>query len=65
MKLAVQIVHRADGWYLATCPSLPGCVTRGQTQEEAERRLRDAIRGYLGALNTFVPGELHSEMLRA
>jgi len=32
-----------DGGFIAECPSLPGCVTDGETKEEALRNMRDAI----------------------
>lgn len=35
-----------DG-YLAEAPELPGCVTAGETVEEAERMLRDAMEGWI------------------
>jgi antitoxin HicB len=33
--------------YLAEAPELPGCVTAGETVEEAERMLRDAMEGWV------------------
>lgn len=33
--------------YLAEAPELPGCVTAGETIEEAERMLRDAMEGWV------------------
>jgi predicted RNase H-like HicB family nuclease len=39
-----------EGGYVATCPSLPGLVTEGDTLEEARIMAADAIRGYLEAL---------------
>ena len=39
-----------DGWWVAECPSLPGCVSQGRTKEEALENIREAIRGYIGAL---------------
>jgi antitoxin HicB len=54
MKLCVRIVHTERGDYVATCPSLPGCVTRGQTREEARQILGEAIRGYLASISEFV-----------
>lgn len=35
-----------DG-YLAEAPELPGCVTAGETVEEALAMLRDAIEGWI------------------
>ena len=36
--------------YTVTVPDLPGCVTEGDTVEEALANAREAIRGYLKAL---------------
>jgi predicted RNase H-like HicB family nuclease len=39
-----------DGYWVAECPSLPGCVSQGKTREEAITNARDAIREYVLAL---------------
>jgi predicted RNase H-like HicB family nuclease len=39
-----------DGFYVAECPSLPGCVSQGSTREEAITNIREAIRAYIAAL---------------
>lgn len=39
-----------DGYWVAECPSLPGCVTQGDTRESAIANAREAIRGYIRAL---------------
>lgn len=39
-----------DGFWVVECPSLPGCVSQGQTKEEAITNIRDAIEGYIAAL---------------
>ena len=42
------IVHEAEeGGYWAEVPSLPGCATQGETMEELEFNLKDAISGCL------------------
>ncbi len=44
------IIHTAeDGGYWAEVPALPGCVTQGDTKEELESNLREAIEGWLAA----------------
>ena len=35
---------------MAECPSLPGCISQGETREEAIRNIREAIEGYIAAL---------------
>lgn len=39
-----------DGGYVAECPRLPGCMSQGDTVEEALGMIRDAIRGHLAVL---------------
>jgi len=36
-----------EGGYLVTVPALPGCLSQGDTVEEALENIKDAIRGYL------------------
>jgi predicted RNase H-like HicB family nuclease len=42
-KWVVTIEKDEDGWYIAECPSIPGCVSQGQTEEEALENIKDAI----------------------
>ena len=39
-----------DGTYTVIVPALPGCLTFGDTIEEAERNIQEAITGYLEVL---------------
>lgn len=39
-----------DGYWVAECPSLPGCISQGKTREEAIENVREAIKGYVAAL---------------
>jgi predicted RNase H-like HicB family nuclease len=39
-----------DGYWVAECPSLPGCISQGKTREEAIQNIREAIQGYIAAL---------------
>jgi predicted RNase H-like HicB family nuclease len=39
-----------DNFWVAECPSLPGCVSQGDTREEAIHNIREAIQGYIAAL---------------
>jgi predicted RNase H-like HicB family nuclease len=38
-----------DGYWVAECPSLPGCISQGETKEKAIENIREAIRGYVAA----------------
>ncbi|MGH9343757.1 MAG: type II toxin-antitoxin system HicB family antitoxin [Terriglobia bacterium] len=44
MKLLISIYQDEDGMYVADCPSIPGCVSQGKTEVEAERNIRQAIK---------------------
>jgi predicted RNase H-like HicB family nuclease len=49
MRQAV-VFKGEDGYWVAECLSLPGCVSQGQTREEAVSQMRDAIRLYIAVL---------------
>ena len=44
MKFTITITRDEDGIYIAECPSIPGCVSQGKTEEEAQRNIKDAIK---------------------
>jgi predicted RNase H-like HicB family nuclease len=46
----VVIYPGEDEYWVAECPSLPGCVSQGGTKEEAIANIREAIQGYVAAL---------------
>lgn len=50
MKYRVLIEPDEDGVFVATVPSLPGCVADGPTREDALRSVRDAIVLYVESL---------------
>ncbi len=39
-----------DGYWVTECPSLPGCVSQGKTREESLVNMKEAIQGYITAL---------------
>jgi predicted RNase H-like HicB family nuclease len=43
MTFAVTISRDEDGVWIVECPSIPGCVTQGNTRDEAMNNIRDAI----------------------
>jgi len=47
MKLKIYLEHSEDGGYTAIVPSLPGCISEGDTKEEALKNIREAIELYL------------------
>jgi predicted RNase H-like HicB family nuclease len=50
MRQAV-IYRGEDGYWVADCPSLPGCISQGKTKEEAVQNIKEAISGYVAALS--------------
>ena len=46
----VLIYPGEDGYWVAECPSLPGCVSQGKTREKAVKNIKEAAEGYIAAL---------------
>jgi predicted RNase H-like HicB family nuclease len=64
----VLIYAGEDGYWVAECPSLPGCISQGKDKAEALENIREAIRGYVAALeedNLPVPEERFEALLVA
>jgi predicted RNase H-like HicB family nuclease len=47
MKLRVVLEPSDEGGYTVYVPSLPGCISEGDTREDALRNIREAIDLYL------------------
>ena len=47
MRLKVILDPSEDGGFTAIVPALPGCISEGDTREEALRNIREAIELYL------------------
>jgi antitoxin HicB len=50
VKYRIYLEPDEDGVFVATCPTLPGCVSQGNTRAEATDNIREAIEGYLISL---------------
>ena len=50
MKLHVKIEQDEAGYYVAEIPALPGCLSQGKTYEEAIANIKEAIKGYIAAM---------------
>ena len=46
----VLIYTDEDGYWIAECPSLPGCISQGQTKQEAVINIKKAVEIYIKAL---------------
>jgi predicted RNase H-like HicB family nuclease len=44
VKLFITIYQDEDGMFIAECPSIPGCVSQGTTEQEAEKNIQEAIK---------------------
>ena len=49
MLFHVTVTHAEDGWIVAECPALPGCVSQGENEREALDNIREAITAWLWA----------------
>jgi predicted RNase H-like HicB family nuclease len=64
----VVIYPGEDGYWVAECLSLPGCISQGGTKEEAVTNIKAAIQAYIAALSEDglpVPEEHFSSLLLA
>ena len=44
MNFMITIMRDEDGLYIAECPAIPGCVSQGKTEAEAQANVQDAIK---------------------
>ncbi len=50
LKYTVIFEPAEEGGYVVSVPALPGCISQGDTFEEATNMIKDAMRGYLVVL---------------
>jgi predicted RNase H-like HicB family nuclease len=43
MDLPIILLHGEDGFVVAECPVIPGCISQGKNRDEALRNIREAI----------------------
>ena len=44
MKFEITLYQDEDGMFIAECPAIPGCISQGKTEQEAEKNIQDAIK---------------------
>ncbi len=49
MTFHIVLEEAEDGWIVAECPALPGCVSQGKDEQEALENIREAIQAWLWA----------------
>lgn len=47
LTYTVELEPQKEGGYTVTVPALPGCISEGDTLEEALENIKDAVEGYL------------------
>ena len=63
MKLSVVIEPSDEGGYTATVPVLPGCISEGDTREEALANIQEAIQLYLEPIDDDVAVSVDAEVI--
>jgi predicted RNase H-like HicB family nuclease len=63
MKLKVVLEHSEEGGFTVYVPSLPGCITEGDTKEEALKNIKEAIELYLEPAEDDITYESHAEVM--
>ena len=66
MKYRVLIEQDEDGVFVAEVPSLPGCISQGDTRDEATENIKEAIALYLESLQAHdepVPPPITEELV--
>lgn len=67
MMYRIRLQQDEDGVFVATCPSLPGCVSQGSTRSEAQANIREAIELYLKSLHKHgepIPPGIEEEVIQ-
>jgi predicted RNase H-like HicB family nuclease len=47
MIVHVTLEPAEDGWIVAECPALPGCISQGRNEEEAMANIKEAITAWM------------------
>jgi predicted RNase H-like HicB family nuclease len=42
-RFPITIYQDENGWYVVECPVIPGCMSQGETKEEALQNIQEAI----------------------
>ena len=50
MRYTVILEEGREGGFVAICPALPGCVSQGNSRQEALGNIREAVEVYIEAL---------------
>ena len=64
MMFHVTLNTAEDGWIVAECPALPGCVSQGRDEKEALENIKEAITAWLWAEDEKATSALKVEKVR-
>jgi predicted RNase H-like HicB family nuclease len=65
MMLKIVLEESDEGGFTVYVPSLPGCISEGETEEEAMENIREAIELYLEPIeDDFLSVSAHKPMVR-
>lgn len=69
MLFHITIWEEEDGWLVAECPALPGCVSQGRDMREAIDNIRESMNAWLWAADqkalSSIPPECHTVLIDA
>ena len=63
MRLRVILEQSEEGGYKAIVPGLPGCISEGDSKEEALANIREAIELYLEPVEDDLPYQPNTEVV--
>ncbi|WP_069470516.1 type II toxin-antitoxin system HicB family antitoxin [Candidatus Marithrix sp. Canyon 246] len=66
MKYRVLVEVDEDGMFVVQVPSLPGCLSQGETRKEALKNIEEAIAVYLESLQAYdepIPPSIYEELV--
>jgi predicted RNase H-like HicB family nuclease len=63
MKLRIVLEPSEDGGFTVFVPALPGCISEGESKEEALRNIREAIELYLEPVEDDLPLSPNAEQI--
>ena len=63
MRFKAVLVRSEEGGYTVYIPALPGCISEGDTREEALANIREALELYLEPVEDDIAQEENAEVV--
>jgi len=66
LRFRVLIEQDEDGIFVAEAPNLPGCISQGNTRQEALLNIKEAMQGYIESLKKHdepIPSQIIEELV--